>query len=237
VIEMVRRFLRQKLGSLLVVIALICLVPLAAGSIIATPGSSDNFPVTLALLLVAAGCVSRDTSSGALQMILARPIRRSAYVMGRYLGIAATIAIFLAAALAIALAVPKLLPALGLGPLDPVTALSGAGGTFLDALLIAATILFFSTFLPSYADAFAYILLMFFLAAPAVLGQLLKNASLMNLGSALRKNVAPSVPWADLLRGRDVLGEAGGRYLLALVAFLAAALIVFSRREFAYGQD
>ena len=235
--EMVRRFLRQRLGSLLIVIALICLAPLAAGSIIATPGSSDNFPVTLALLLVAAGCVSRDAGSGALQMILARPIRRSAYVMGRFLGIAVTVAIFLAAALGIALAVPRVLPVLGLPPLDPGVALSGAGGTYLDALLVAATILFFSTFLPSYADAFAYILLMFFLAAPSVLGQLLKNASLTNLGSMLRQNVAPSVPWADLLRAREALGEASGRYVLALVAFLAAALIVFSRREFAYGQD
>jgi len=237
VIEMLRRFLRQKLGSLLVVIALICLVPLAAGTVIATPESSDNFPVTLALLMIAAGCVSRDASSGALQMILARPIRRSSYVLGRFLGIAATIALFQAVALAIALAVPKFLPVLGLGALDPAAALSGVAGTFLDALLIAAMILFFSTFLPSYADAFAYILLMFFLAAPAILGQLLKNAWLMNLGSVLRKNVAPSVPWPDLLRGREALGEASGRYVLALVVFLAAALIVFSRREFAYGQD
>lgn len=236
--EMVRRFLRQRLGSLLIVLALSCvLLPMAAGSILATPGHTDNFPVTLAVLLVAAGCVSRDASSGALQMILARPIRRSAYMMGRFLGIAVTIALFLAAALGIALAVPKLLPSLGIGPLDPVTAFSGVGGTFLDVLLVAATILFFSTFLPSYADAFAYIVLMMVLGAPTVLGQLLRNASLTNLGSVLRKNVAPSVPWADLLRGREALGEASGRYVLALVAFLAAALIVFSRREFAYGQD
>ena len=237
-IEMVRRFLRQRLGSLLIVLALLCiLLPLAAGSILATPGNSDNFPVTLTVLLVAAGCVSRDASSGALQMILARPIRRSAYILGRFIGIATTMALFLAAALGIALAIPRLLPSLGLGPLDPLVTLSGVGGTFLDALLVAATVVFFSTFLPSYADAFAYIVLMMVLTAPSILGQLLKNASLMNLGSVLRKNVAPSVPWAELLRSRDALGEASGRYVLALVVFLAAALIIFSRREFAYGQD
>ena len=235
--EMVRRYLRQKLGSLLVVIGLLCLVPMAAGVILSAPGQTDNFPATLAVLFIAAGCVSRDASGGALQMILARPIRRSEYLIGRFLGITATFGIFLAASLALALAIPHVAPVLGLGPLDTVSALFGVIGTFLDGLLTASIILLLSTFLPSYADAFGYILFLFMLAAPNVLGQLLKNKSLIDLGAALKKNVDPSVPWPELLHGQNVLREATGRYVLALVVFLAAALIVFSRREFAYGQD
>jgi len=98
-------------------------------------------------------------------------------------------------------------------------------------------LLLFPRYMPCTLHAVDSMIFLVFLAAPSILGQLLKNASLSNLGSVLRQNVAPSVPWADLLRSRELLGEASGRYILALVAFLAAALIVFSRREFAYGQD
>ncbi|HYR46788.1 MAG TPA: hypothetical protein VER78_07260, partial [Thermoanaerobaculia bacterium] len=90
--EMVRRFLRQKFGSVGMLIALAVLSIVTALQVAATGDASALESGFLALLLLAAGSVSRDASSGALQMILARPIRRVEYLYGRYLGILAAYA-------------------------------------------------------------------------------------------------------------------------------------------------
>ena len=76
---MVRRFLRQKFGSVGMLIALAVLSIVTALQVAATGDASALESGFLALLLLAAGSVSRDASSGALQMILARPIRRVEY--------------------------------------------------------------------------------------------------------------------------------------------------------------
>ena len=53
----------------------------------------------------------------------------------------------------------------------------------------------------------------------------------------LLENVSPTVPWDAVLQGQNVLRLETGRFVLACVVFLAGALVIFSRREFAYGQD
>jgi hypothetical protein len=108
---------------------------------------------------------------------------------------------------------------------------------FLGGTASAALILFFSTFLPGYGDVLAFILLAPLTALPEAAGQILKAPWLRKIGPILRQNLLPSIDWSAVLRGEHVLGEATGRWALALVAALVAALVVFSRREFAYGND
>ncbi len=238
--EMVRRFLRQRFSSAGVVVALAALVLFTAPQLASSGGRSGLETATLPLLILAAGCVSRDASSGALQMILCRPLSRADYLLGRYVGILAGFAAFLAAACALAVLFSRaLLPAIGRPP-API-AFAGLGtqalAAFLGATASAAMILFFSTFLPGYGDVLAFILLAPLTALPEVAGQVLHAPWLHEAGPILRRNLLPSLDWGAVLRGHDAFGEATGRWALALVAALAAALVVFSRREFAYGHD
>ena len=69
------------------------------------------------------------------------------------------------------------------------------------------------------------------------LARSLRNDSLLRSARLARENVLPNVDWTEVLRGHDPLREATGRYVLAVVAFLTLATVIFSRREFAYGQD
>jgi hypothetical protein len=63
--------------------------------------------------------------------------------------------------------------------------------------------------------------------------------ALEKIGTFLRQNLMPDVDWGEVLSasGRHILSEPMGRWLLAVVGYLALADFVFSRREFAYGRD
>ena len=240
-IEMARRFLRQKASNVGVVVALSALALLAAPQIAGSGGQGGFEGLgTLALLILAAGCVAKDASGGALQMILCRPIRRSDYLLGRYVGILAAFGVFLIGASVMAVIFARgIIPLLG-APARPVA--FGALGpqlaaSFLGGLATAATILLLSTFLPGYGDVLGFILLTPLAALPDVAGQILRAPWLQKAGQTLRENLLPSLDWTAVLKGRNALGEATGRWVLAVVLYLVAALVIFSRREFAYGQD
>ncbi|HMF07682.1 MAG TPA: hypothetical protein VKJ00_01025 [Thermoanaerobaculia bacterium] len=237
-IEMSRRFLRQKLGSpatifVLCLLALMASLPLNAGQGF---GSTD----TLAALILAAGCVSRDASSGALQMILSRPLSRVGYLAGRYLGILAALLLFLAGAIALAAALHAVMESLS-GGLPQVFSLKAAGlaaaRAFLGGALLVAAVLFFSTYLRGWGDVLAVVLFFLLFNSMQGLGTALHFPVLAKAGELARANFAPSIAWENVFAGRDVLGEAVGRYVLALAGYATLAVLIFSRREFSYGQD
>lgn len=225
VVEMVRRFVRQKLGSKGLVAALVVLALL--GSLSAGGPGSGLEMAPWAILVLAAGSVSRDVSSGALQMILSRPIRRGQYLLGRYLGILGSYAVFLAASSLLILALKFAGVAVRTDRI-PVA----AGEAFLTGAFQAAILLFFSTFLPGIADLLGLLLL--YVVAHLPPGRV---AWIRTFSQGVRENMLPSVPWQEVLRGHGILAAATGRWVFALTVYLALAAIVFSRRELPYGQD
>jgi ABC-type transport system involved in multi-copper enzyme maturation permease subunit len=239
-IEMTRRFLRQKFGSPAMVIALSLLAILTAVQGTITEPEHALGAGFLAILLIAAGSVSRDVSGGTIQMILARPITRTSYLFGRYLGILAVYAAFLAVSAALTVVATRLLPHLlgaGVPGVSAESIVRGVAIAMANALLFSAILLFFSTFLRGYSDVLAYFALMILLGAMPGLGAALRKPWLSRAGEILRANLLPQVDWSGVLRGRELLQEPTGRWVLAVAAFLAFAAIIFSRREFSYGQD
>jgi ABC-type transport system involved in multi-copper enzyme maturation permease subunit len=238
-IEMSRRFLRQKLGSpatifALCALALVAALPLNAGQGF---GSTD----TVAVLVLAAGCVSRDASSGALQMILSRPLSRTDYLAGRYLGILSGLAVFLSGTIGVAALLRAVLQRMAAGPAPEALSLRSAGlaagHAFLAGALLAAALLCLSTFLRGWGDVLAVALFYLLFTSLQGLGSALHLPAIAKAGELARLNLAPSVPWENVFAGQDVFSEAIGRYVLALVAYATLAVVIFSRREFSYGQD
>jgi hypothetical protein len=237
VIEMIRRFVRQKFGSagLVVALAVLGFVQLLG---LAARGAAAGFSVAnWAILVIAAGSVSRDMSSGALQMILSRPIRRTHYLFGRYLGILLSYGLFLLATSVLAFLFVHLIvlrTAHGAAADYSTAALAvGAGQAFLSGALQAAILLLFSTFLPGIADLLGLLLVYLVLNLP----QVSQVPWLRTAGQRAGENMLPLVDWAGVLRGHGVLGAATGRWVFALTVYLALAAIVFSRRELPYGRD
>lgn len=237
--EMVRRYLRQKTHNLGVLIALGSLALLAGVQLAASGGNAGLEVGTLGVFILAAGCVSKDASSGALQMILSRPIHRTSYLMGRFLGVLAGYGAFVLVSVGLALVASRVLPLVGAAPppLSVAALTRGAAEAMLDAAGMAAPILMLSTILPGYGDVLGYVLLTPLLALPGVVAQVLDAPALGKAGALVRDNLLPSLDWSAVLAGQDPLGEPTGRWVLALVAYLALGMVFFCRREFAYGQD
>ena len=229
--EMVRRFLRQKFGSGGIVVALALLAILEILHL-ASGGAERGFQLAnWAIFVLAAGSVSRDVASGALQMILSRPIRRTEYLFGRYLGILAAYAAFLVVTAVFAFLAVTAMPS-GAARLSlSGVALAGAGA-FLSGALQAAILLFFSTFLPGIADLLGLLMLFLVLNLPPW-----KKPWLREAARFARENLLPTVPWNEVLKGHGLLGAATGRWVFALSVYLTLAAVVFCRRELPYGQD
>jgi ABC-type transport system involved in multi-copper enzyme maturation permease subunit len=240
-IEMVRRSLRQKFGSPAITIALGVIALLTAFSGATTDPERALGTGFVAIVLLAAGSVSKDASGGALQMILTRPIPRTTYLFGRFFGILAAYALFLALTGALTVLLASVLPRVAgaSAPSQFSMAALGRGltGAFLDSLLFAAILLFFSTFLRGYADVLAYVVLSILLSLLPGFGVAIRKPWLQRGAEQLRKNVLPDVDWSEVLRGRHVLAEPTGRWVLAVTVFLILAAVIFSRREFTYGHD
>ena len=71
-----------------------------------------------------------------------------------------------------------------------------------------------------------------------MLGQALRKPWLERVSALAQENVLPEVPLGQRPRGPGRPRRlATGRWALAVTVFLVAAAVIFSRREFAYGQD
>ncbi len=229
-IEMVRRFLRQKARSGGTLVLLGLLAGMSGLSILVSGGpGGPGGGGYIALLVLAAASVSKDASSGALQMILARPIRRTDYLFGRYLGIVVAFAAFSVACVALGLLTRTLWGPRG--PLAPLELAGSIGFATLWAAQMAAVLIFFSTFLPGYGDVVALLLLQIFVSLRTNVPWMVKTSQ------ALGRDLLPSVAWEGVFRGHPDAVAAAGRAVLAASLFLTAAAVVFSRREFAYGRD
>lgn len=230
--EMLRRFLRQKSRSAGTLVVLVLIAVASAFTIAASGGraGADGPTSYLVLFVLAAASVSRDASSGALQMILVRPIRRTDYLFGRYLGILFAFAAFLVACALFAVVAKAAVHDSG-PPLELAWMVSNLGYGILRAAQTAAMLIFFSTFLPGYGDVIAVACLELFLAIQTNVGWFQKVAE------AGRREILAPVDWERVFRGEPAALSGAGRGVLATVVFLAAAAVIFSRREFAYGQD
>jgi len=228
--EIARRLLRQKLDSAGTAVALALLALMTALPPMLAAGPSR----WIALLLIAGGLVSKDASNGSLQMILARPISRVEYLLGRLAGALGAYAAFLLFATVVGLALGR---AFGARPPDPKGLATELAAALLDGALVVATLLFLSTFLPAYGDVVAYFATGVALSTTLGLAQSSGRARLASAARLVQGNIFPSVPWDALADARRLPLEAVGRWALALVSYLVLAAVVFSRREFAYGHD
>ena len=238
-IESARRQLRQRLGSPGVWISLAVLAVLSGFSI--GNGQPASFLTTLAVFVIAGGIVSRDAASGALQLILTRPILRGEYLFGRFLGALVLLAGFVTAALGITYSMDRVASLAGWssgGPLmDWGAAAAATLHDFLAGTLSVAIVLLFSTFLRGIGDVLAYILCGLGLNLLPQLFDTMRKPSLAAGARTLLENVAPNVAWMEIAHGDRFLQAPTGRYFLAVAVYLLAAALIFNRREFSYGAD
>ena len=233
--EMIRRYMAQKLGSLGVWLSLLLLALLSATMLLAgRPGMT-----VLAVFVLASGLVSRDASSGALQMILSRPLLRVEYLLGRYFGVLIALVGFLALTFLLALAMERVGTLAGWSTgwsFSAGPALVQSAGELPKGALYAALLLLFSTFLRGFGDVLAFVMGSVFLGVGPQIAMGLHKAWLVRVFQSASANLSPEPEWNQILHGA-LLQPATGRYALALAGYLLLATLIFNRREFSYGAD
>lgn len=207
-------------------------------------GSSGLWQGLWSLLTVILGAqlIGPEFSSGTLQLILAKPVNRSSYLLGRFAGVVA--------AAWIAIIVPLLFDLGGRllfynAPSDWRAAINSTGGEALHALLVCALLSLFGSISRSYFNVAIYFVLsvgltLLIAGLRLVAGGLrafdwlskllVKHPGILRGVEAIHENLFPTVPprpepvWVMLIVSN------------AAIALLLACMF-FRRREVPYGAD
>ena len=222
--------LRQRMTSPVRVVLLVFLFGfplLGAWAMQSARGLGDPFMIALVL---GAGAIGQDLSSGVLQLTFARPVSRSSYVLSKW----AAIALASAGIALVQLALGFLLLSSRGEPMTASALARSAGETVASAAGVGGVIVLFSSLLPGLGDLALFLLLGLGGSLMGFLGQARSLPTLAKIGQEMSSF---AVPHADLS-----LGSPGSVY--ALVAFasnlalaLALAIVVLNRRELSYASD
>jgi len=184
--------------------------------------------------ILGAGLIGQETSSGVMQLLFARPIRRWEYVFSRWLAVAAAIAGLIVAQLAIA---SLILMARG----ETITAREVLLVGFTDQVLIGVGILsvlvFFSSFLSGIGDVAAIVLGFITSQVLQGIGQITQRPPIARIGQELLRFVKPeiqtglirdlgAIPWYEVVS-----------YFSTVSLCLAVAVVLINRREISYASE
>ena len=206
------------------------------------PGSAWIQLFGLLMVVASAQLIGPEFSTGTLQLVLAKPINRTVYLVSRVVGVWLAITLALVALMGIEAASiayssrPVAWAAIGVRTLN----------TSMDALLLASVIAFLGTFTRAYANVALYFLGFLLVAsAPATLGAIRRQETGFFgwLGAILRDHpeLERAVAWINRNVFADPPPNFSRDWLLMVLGNAAVALflgaLIFRRREVPYGGD
>ena len=226
-------FLKERLLSpiRLGLLALFLVIPLVSRVIhpeCDLPGTADVFWL---VLILGAGIIGRDLSSGVLQLLLARPIRRSTYVLSRWtaLGSAAGALGFLLWALTLLIAVihGSELPALREILFNLIELQFAAFG-------VAAVLVFFSSCLGGFGDLALFLVGGMVISLLGMVGRWRHIPVLLVLAKHLFISLMPHLELAPLFKGEHDALVLLVSWISTVTLSLALAIVLMNRKEFSY---
>ena len=184
-------------------------------------------------VLMGAGLIGQDMSSGTLQLLFARPVSRGEYVVSRWLGAALAASCLAVAQLAIGVA---LLSLHGEAPAAREIAIF-AGGQVLAAFGTTSVLLLFSTLLPGIGDFLAIIVAGITGQALQLGAALFKTPWLARAGEEIGRFVAPALDLRALFGGGPIPWFDVVSYFSTVTLCLALAIVILNRRELSYATE
>jgi ABC-type transport system involved in multi-copper enzyme maturation permease subunit len=182
--------------------------------------------------LLGAGILGQETSSGVMQLLFARPVRRWQYVLTRWLAIAAAASALVLAQIAITCLV---VAAHGLPPAREILAL--AGDQVLQAVGTTSVILFFSSFLSGVGDVLGIVLTFMTAQIAGAVAQFREMPWLARASAEVMRFLGPQFPLGPMLNGGGVPWFELVSYVSTVTLCLAVAMVVLDRREISYASE
>ena len=224
--------IRQRLRSPIRMGLLFLLVVAPLGLMTFTPGPRliDPSSTFMLVLILGAGMIGSDVSSGVLQLLFARPVRRVDYVLSRWLATG-----ILAAGLAL---IQLILSVLIIGgrhePLPNLpNILFFAGQHVSIAFGGAAVLAALSSVVPGFGDLALYFLLFMVSGLVQMLGSSTRFKFFGPMGAEMLSTLVPSLDLAPLFGGAPSWYDLVA-YFSTLTLSLLLATIALNRRELSY---
>lgn len=182
------------------------------------------------VLVLGAGMIGQDVSSGVLQLLFARPVRRPDYVVSRWLSVA--IAASAIAVLQLMVALPLMAARNGMPGTQEV--LFYASGRVLESFGLAAVLALLSSLVPGIGDLALYLLFNMMAGIIQTAGRMKEWIWVDRLGGELIASLQPTVDVGQLLHASPLPWYPIVAYASTLTLCLAVAIVVVNRRELSY---
>jgi ABC-2 type transport system permease protein len=183
-----------------------------------------GFVLVMTAAFFGSPAIATDLESGVAQAMLARPLRRSSYLLGRWLGLAVVIVGY--AVVSGFLAIGAVGMVTGYVPPDPIFPIAYLAG---QALVLLTLTVLLSTRLPPIAGGAIAVVAYGLAWMAGVLGKIglaLGTTSLITMGDAIRVVLPTDALWQGVVYGLEpsfVINAAGGDFVAANSPFFAAA--------------
>jgi ABC-type transport system involved in multi-copper enzyme maturation permease subunit len=184
-------------------------------------------------LVLAAGAIGQDLSSGTLQLLLARPVTRAQYVFSRWAALSA--GTLLVVLLQVVVAAPLLVLRGASPPWHELPLL--LANDALEAMGMVSVMTLLSTLVPGIGDL--GLLALAFISAQVMegIGGFKGWAALVRAAEELQHALKPSFDLAPLFQGVPVSWLELVSYLSTVTLCLAIAVMVLNRRELSYASS
>ena len=229
---LITTFWRQRLASPVRLVILLFMVSTPLLMVTAMPqmGVSALGEAIPIAMLFAVGMIGQDVSSGVLQLVFARPVRRSEYVISRWLAVglagSAVVAVQAGGAWGV-------LALRGHSP-DAHAMLAFVAARMLQMFGVAAVMALLSSLVAGVADLAVYILINIIAGLGSLAAQAKGWAALARAADLLRAALAPAVELDRVAAGGPAAWLTVVAYLSTIALCLALAAEVMNRRQLSY---
>jgi ABC-type transport system involved in multi-copper enzyme maturation permease subunit len=207
-------------------------VPLLITAAMPQAGFSIAGKLTGVALVFAIGIIGQDLSSGVLQLLFARPVRRSEYVLSRWFAAGSMSAVIGVGQAAL---VVLIMTVRGAAPGAP-EALTFVGERLFEGFGIAAVFVLLSTLVNGVGDVALWIGVQFVCGIGGMLAQAKGWTWLARAAGELSGSMNPNLPIAQIAGGLAPWAPASA-YLSTVTLCLALAVLVMNRRELSYASS
>ena len=231
---LVLAFLRQRFTSpmRLGLILLLTFFPLGAAILTGQLSVLSGVAAPFALIL-AAGAIGQEVSSGTLQLLFARPVTRPSFLVSRWIG--STLAAFALVTLIAVLASLGLM-ARGMAP-EPLDVLRLLLDALCSAAGHAAVLIMFSTLAGGLGDLGLYVAIFFVNQMLTGLAAFQRWPWLERATSEVQGFLGPQLSWAWIGRDLPVSWFALVSWASTVALALAIGITMLNRRELSYAAD
>ena len=230
-----RATLRRWLSSpiRLVILGGIAIPPLISLGFTPDPSLKRSIDAGLFAVVLGTGVIGQDVSTGVLALVFVRPIRRSTYVLTKWLAVASSAGAVGLVQFAIAVAICAVRGA----PPAASEFATGAGECLLCAFGFAAVFVFLSSIGPGMTDLALWAVSSVLVGVLAEIPQISRVPAAGRIARELRNLLTPQIDLAHALGARPPSWFAIASYLSTVTLCLALAIVLVNRKEVSYSSD